>query len=442
MLCQSERPVSCSTYNHLCSLIPAGVNSPVRACAGLDQLPMVAESAEKDIIRDVDGNSYVDFCGSWGALIHGHSHPKILSAVIKRLEKGTSFGVTSEIEGVLASKVVELIDSIDKIRFVSSGTEATMSAVRLARGYTGRNYIIKFNGNYHGHADFFLVKAGSSVTGLPSSSSAGIPPELVKHVISLPYNDHEAILNIFNDSFFKDQIAAVIIEPVAGNMGVVPAKAAFLELLRQETSKAGALLIFDEVITGFRVGLKGAQGYYSIRPDLTCFGKIIGGGFPAAAFGGKQEIMDYLAPLGPVFQAGTLSGNPVAMEAGLQALLLLEKEGFYEELEEKARLLTDPIQEFISYHELPACIQRIGSMFTLFFGRRSVSNHEESQSLDLERFGRFFRFMFSQGIYIPPSQYESWFISSMHTEPHLEKTKDAILDFLQTDYKLNPVHRF
>lgn len=434
MICQTERPASQLTYGHLCSVIPAGVNSPVRAFSGLDQLPLVVESAEKDLLTDVDGNTYIDYCCSWGALIHGHAHPKILSAVIKRLEKGTTFGVTSAVEGQLASKVVQLVDSVEKIRFVSSGTEATMSAVRLARGYTGRNYIIKFNGNYHGHADFFLVKAGSSVTGLSASSSAGIPADLVKHVISLPYNDSASIQKIFCDPAYKNQIAAVIVEPIAGNMGVVPARASFLELLRKETADSGALLIFDEVITGFRVGLKGAQGIYSIKPDLTCFGKIIGGGFPAAAFGGRREVMDYLAPLGPVFQAGTLSGNPIAMEAGLQSLMLLEQPGFYEQLEEKTQILVTPIRDFITQNELPVCIQQVGSLFTLFFGRRSVTNHEEAQTLDISRFGRFFRYMFSQGIYIPPSQYESWFVSSMHSLEHLEKTRKAVLDFLEKDY--------
>ncbi|CCB86203.1 glutamate-1-semialdehyde 2,1-aminomutase [Parachlamydia acanthamoebae] len=429
---QAERPASQLTYSHLCSVIPAGVNSPIRACKGLDHLPLVVESAEKDLIQDVDGNKFIDYCGSWGALIHGHAHPKILAAVQKRLEKGTTFGVTSAIEGQLASKVVQWIDSVEKIRFVSSGTEATMSAVRLARGYTGRNYIIKFNGNYHGHADFFLVKAGSCVAELSASSSAGIPAEVVKHVISLPFNDGEAVKKVFAE--LGDQIAAVILEPVAGNIGVVPAQPEFMELLRQETLEAGALLIFDEVITGFRLGLRGAQGMYSIKPDLTCFGKIIGGGFPAAAFGGRKEIMDFLAPLGPVFQAGTLSGNPIAMEAGLQTLVLAEQPGFYEKLEAKTQVIVQPVQEFILQNELPACIQQVGSMFTLFFGRRRVMNQEEAQQLDLPRFARFFRFMFAQGIYVPPSQHEAWFVSNAHEQEHLETTRDAILAFLNTEF--------
>lgn len=431
---QSERPASQLTYHHLCSVIPAGVNSPVRACTGLDHLPLIVESAEKDLIMDVDGNAYIDFCGSWGALIHGHAHPKILSAVQKRLQKGSTFGVTSAIEGQLASKVIQLVDSVEKIRFVSSGTEATMSAVRLARGYTGRDYIVKFNGHYHGHADFFLVQAGSSVSGLsPTSSSAGIPAEIVKHIISIPFNDPESFIKVFRDPALKGRIAAVILEPVAGNLGVVPAEPGFLELVRQETSAADTLLIFDEVITGFRVGLKGAQGLYGIKPDLTCFGKIIGGGFPAAAFGGKKEIMDFLAPTGPVFQAGTLSGNPIAMEAGLQALMLLEQKDFYQTLAEKTQCIVNPIREFIAENDIPACIQQVGSMFTLFFGRRSIHNHAEAQTLDLPRFARFFRYMFSQGIYIPPSQHETWFVSGAHENEHLLKTRDVILAFLKND---------
>jgi len=439
MTCQleikNERPASQLTYRHLCSVIPAGVNSPVRACTGLDHLPLVVESAEKDLITDVDGNVFVDMCGSWGALIHGHAHPKILAAVHKRLEKGTTFGVTSAIEGQLASKVIQLVDSIEKIRFVSSGTEATMSAVRLARGFTGRDYIVKFNGHYHGHADFFLVQAGSSVSGLsPTSSSAGIPAEIVKHIISIPFNDPESFLKVFQDSAFKDRIAAVILEPIAGNIGVVPAQPGFLELVRKETSAAGTLLIFDEVITGFRVGLKGAQGLYGIKPDLTCFGKIIGGGFPAAAFGGRKEIMDHLAPTGPVFQAGTLSGNPIAMEAGLQALMLLEQKDFYKTLEEKTQMIVNPVREFIADHKIQACIHQFGSMFTLFFGRRTVQNHAEALTLDLPRFARFFRYMFSQGIYIPPSQHETWFVSNAHEDKHLQKTRDAILAFFKDEF--------
>lgn len=427
-----KRPLSESIYQDLCTLIPGGVNSPVRSCKEVEQLPMVVDRAFGDTLFDVDNISYIDYCGSWGALIHGHAHPIILKAIQKRAAMGTSFGVTSPIEGQLARKIIELVPSIEKIRFVSSGTEATMSAVRLARGFTGRDLIVKFSGNYHGHADFFLVQAGSGLMGLsPSSSSAGIPDEIVKHTLCLPYNDVQAIRNLFQDKLYHQRLAAVIVEPIAGNMGVVPATFEFLQALRQETSQAGTLLILDEVISGFRIGLEGAQGLFGIKPDLTCFGKIMGGGLPAAAFGGRAEIMNRLAPLGSVYQAGTLSGNPVAMEAGLQALTLLQQKGFYEELERKTLLISEPVIEALQKKKnLSACLQRVGSMFTLFFGRKSVANMDEARTLDLKTFGKFFRFMFENGVYIPPSQHEAWFISSVHEEHNLIKTRDLILEFI------------
>lgn len=335
----NSRLISEAIYKNLCEVIPGGVNSPVRSCLKMGQLPMVVDRAYEDQLIDADGHTYIDFCGSWGALIHGHAHPAILEAVKVRMDKGTSFGITTSIEGELAHEIVKLIDSIEKIRFVSSGTEATMSAVRLARGVTKREVIVKFSGNYHGHADHFLVQAGSGVLEVsPTASSAGVPEEMVKHTINLPYNDVESCRQLFNHPDYRHCIAAVILEPIAANMGVVPASHEFIRYLRSATEEMGALLIFDEVINGFRVGLRGAQEYYSIKPDLTCFGKIIGGGFPAAAFGGRREVMDQLAPLGSVYQAGTLSGNPVAMEAGLQSLKLLQRPGFYEELQAKTDL--------------------------------------------------------------------------------------------------------
>ncbi|NGX58858.1 MAG: hypothetical protein K940chlam3_01766, partial [Chlamydiae bacterium] len=358
-----------------------------------------------------DGNSYIDYCCSWGALIHGHAHPVILQAVQQRMTKGTSFGITTEIEERLARKIVELVHSIEKVRFVSSGTEATMSAVRLARGFTHRKIIVKFDGNYHGHADSFLIKAGSGVTELAESSSAGIPKELVKYTVSLPYNELDSTREFLLNPTYRDDIAAVILEPIAGNMGVVPGKPEFIQLLRETTEKIGALLIFDEVITGFRVALGGAQSLYQTKPDLTCLGKIIGGGFPAAAFGGRAEIMDYLAPNGPVYQAGTLSGNPVAMEAGLQAIMLLQEPGFYKELERKANIIT---------RDLPVPVKQVGSMF----------------SLSVEPFPPFFRFLYERGIYIPPSQYESWFVSSAHQDSHLEMMRDAILEWCSQSAQL------
>lgn len=419
-------------YQQMCQIIPGGVNSPVRSCKSMEQPPLVVDRAFRDIVIDADGNQYIDYCGSWGALIHGHAHPTIIEAVGKRLEKGTSFGITTALEGELAQEVVRLIDSIEKIRFVCSGTEATMTVARLARGFTQREIIVKFSGNYHGHADFFLVQAGSGVLELSSTaSSAGIPDDIVKHTVSLSYNDIEACRKVFANPHYRNRIAAVILEPITGNMGVIPAEPAFIEFLRNETEKIGALLIFDEVITGFRVHAQGAQKLYSVKPDLTCFGKIIGGGFPAAAFGGRKEIMDCLAPLGSVYQAGTLSGNPIAMEAGLQSLRLLQRPGFYLELQNKTDRLLNPIKAKIAKNGWNACVQQSGSMFTIFFGRQQVRNLQEAMEVDRPLFARFFRYLFDQGIYIPPSPHEAWFISDAHEENHLDRTKEAILAFME-----------
>lgn len=423
------RPISESIYNKLCEVIPGGVNSPVRSCKEMGQLPLVAERAHGDCIVDADGRSYIDYCGSWGALIHGHAHPEVIEAAATRMRMGTTFGVTTAIEEKLARKIVHLIPSIEKIRFVSSGTEATMSAVRLARGFTGRELIVKFDGNYHGHADFFLVKAGSGVSELNESSSRGIPAEMVQHTICLPFNDVEACRALFNSH--GSQIAAVILEPIAGNMGVVAGSKEFMQLLRTETTRVGALLIFDEVMTGFRVAKGGAQELYGIKPDLTCLAKIVGGGFPAAAFGGRKEIMDYLAPLGPVYQAGTLSGNPVAMAAGLKTLELLDEPGFYPYLAQKTQVITLPVQALLKERGIAACIQQSGSMFTLFFGRTEVTNMDEARSLDKGAFARFFRYMFDNGVYIPPLQVEAWFVSHVHTQEHLERTRDLILEYFE-----------
>lgn len=392
---------------------------------------MVVDRAAGDLLFDADGHSYIDYCGSWGPLIHGHAHPVIVNAVTKRLEKGTSFGITTQLEGEIAEEVVKLIDSIEKIRFVSSGTEAGMTAARLARGFTKRDVIVKFIGNYHGHADFFLVQAGSGVLEVsPTASSDGIPEDVVKHTVCLPYNDIEACATLFSNPQFQNNIAAVILEPIAANMGVVPADPAFIQFLRKETEKRGIVLIFDEVITGFRIGLQGAQKHYGVKADLTCFGKIIGGGLPAAAFGGRKEIMDCLAPLGSVYQAGTLSGNPLAMEAGLQGLKLLQAPGFYEELERKTSLLVDPIQKRIQQKNWNACIQRVGSMFTLFLGKKEVKNLEDALQVNDKLYAKMFRTLFEKGIYVAPSPNEAWFVSSAHTDEHLEQTAEAILEFL------------
>ncbi|MCC5831809.1 MAG: glutamate-1-semialdehyde 2,1-aminomutase [Chlamydiales bacterium] len=419
-----ERIKSKEIYRSSCRVVPGGVNSPVRAFPGLDQTPMVVESGYGETIVDVDGKSYIDFCCSWGALIHGHSHPRIVEEVQKRVAMGSSFGITTPLEAELAKVIVEFVPSVEKVRFVSSGTEATMSAVRLARGFTKRDLLIKFSGHYHGHADSFLVQAGSGAAHL--SSSAGVPQDFVKHTLCLPYNDFDAVDHAFRQH--GDRIAAVIIEPIAANMGVVTPKEGYLEQLRDKTRNVGALLIFDEVITGFRVALGGAQELYGIEPDLTCFGKIVGGGFPAAAFGGRAEIMDYLTPLGPVYQAGTLSGNPVAMEAGLQTLDLCAAPGFYQKLEESTKILTDPLREAIEDREM--CLHQVGSLFTLFFGKKNVENIDDVKGCNASAFKRYFRALFEKGIYLSPSQFEANFISSTHKRESLQKVAEAMIETL------------
>jgi len=419
---------SVKAYRDLCEVIPGGVNSPVRSAHEVGQNPLVAAHAQGDMIYDVDGRGFIDYCCSWGPLIHGHCHPEIVDAAIKRLRLGTTFGVTTPIEGQLARKIIQHMPWIDKLRFVSSGTEATMTAARLARGYTGRKYVVKFGGNYHGHADFFLVQAGSGVFGLnPSSTSAGIPEEIVKHTICLTYNDIEGVEKVLEER--GHEIAALILEPVSANMGVVEPIPGFLQMLRRKTEEQGVVFIIDEVITGFRLGLQGAQGRYGVYADLTCLGKIVGGGFPAAAFGGKRAIMDCLAPLGSVYQAGTLSGNPISMEAGLKTIEMLERPDFYQELQAKADIILKPVSKALEQYP-DICLQSVASLFTLFFGKKQVRSMIDGKQLDTKRYGEFFRYMFDAGIYIPPSQYEAWFISAAHTEEHLAYTRDKILTFL------------
>ena len=423
----TSRPQSVALFEEAKEHIPGGVNSPVRSFFSLGIPPVVVKEGRGSTITDCDDASYIDFCGSWGALIHGHAHPVIVEAATRQIRKGSTFGITTEIEGKIAGHICKTVPSLEKIRFVSSGTEATMSAIRLARGFTGRDAIIKFSGCYHGHADMLLVQAGSGVAEMNfTSTSQGVPQDAIKHTLVLPFNDIEKCRGVFQALGVK--IAAVIVEPIAANMGVVLPEPGFLECLRKETLKYGALLIFDEVISGFRVGLQGAQGLYGITPDLTCFGKIIGGGFPAAAFGGRRKIMDRLAPLGEVYQAGTLSGNPVAMEAGLAALTLLESPSFYPQLEEKTRLLTDPIKELIKKKDLNLSLQQVGSMFTLFFGARCVKNFIK---LDLIQFKKFILHLLEKGIYFSPAQYEANFISAAHTSEQLIYTRDVILDYLE-----------
>ncbi len=426
----ANRPASKLSFQKLSTVIPGGVNSPVRAFYDLEITPLVAHSGAGSLITDIDGNSYIDYCMSWGALIHGHSHPQIIEKTVERLRLGTSFGCTTDIEEQLASKITTLMPSCHKVRMVNSGTEATMTACRLARGYTKRSIIIKFAGCYHGHADYFLVQAGSSVAKLAESTSAGIPKEMLEATICLPFNDCEAFEKALSDPKVQENLACVLIEPIAANMGVVPASQKFLELIRRRTQECGALLILDEVITGFRVALGGAQSIYGIEPDLSCFGKVMGGGFPAAGFGGKAYIMDKLAPLGPVYQAGTLSGNPVAMQAGLEALKLCEQPGFYKELQAKTDVITKPVQEYIKQKALPFCIQQVGSCFTVFCGVNDVHNYAEAKAMDIRLFNKLFYHMFDNGVYMPPGPYEAWFVSMAHAQDDLHKTRDLLLEFL------------
>lgn len=421
-------------------MIPGGVNSPVRAFYDLDITPLVVESGQGSLITDVDGNSYIDYCMSWGALIHGHCHPQIVDAAISRLKKGSSFGATTEIEEKLARKITKLMPSCEKVRMVSSGTEATMSACRLARGYTKRSLVIKFAGCYHGHADHFLLQAGSGVTRLTESSSSGIPHEMLASTLCLSYNDCKAFNALLDDPKIQENLACVILEPIAANMGLVAGTSEFLQLLRQRTKACGALLIFDEVISGFRVALGGAQSLYDITPDLSCFGKVMGGGYPAAGFGGKACIMDSLAPLGGVYQAGTLSGNPVAMQAGLEALEMCEEKGFYEQLDKKARIITEPLQQLIQEKEMPFCLHAQGSLFTLFCGVREVLNHQDAKAQDGDLFKKLFYHMFDNGVYMPPGPYEAWFVSMAHSQVELEKTRDLLLDFVQHESPKNLCH--
>ncbi|MBX9923801.1 MAG: glutamate-1-semialdehyde 2,1-aminomutase [Rhabdochlamydiaceae bacterium] len=426
-----QRPQTQYIFEESCRLIPGGVNSPIRACHELKMLPLQIEKGSGEIIYDIDGNHWIDYCMSWGALPLGHAYPKVVEAVQKQMALGSSFGIPTPLEMQMAREIIALMPSIEKIRFVSSGTEAVMSAIRLSRAISGKPCLIKFNGCYHGHFDPLLIQAGSGVTELANSSSLGVTKETIAHTISLPYNDCESVKEAFR---LRSDIGVVIVEPMAANMGLIPGTRAFLETLREETKKAGALLIFDEVITGFRIGLHGAQGHFGIDPDLTCLGKIIGGGLPAAAFGGKSCFMDFLAPLGGVYQAGTLSGNPLAMQAGLATLKQLQTPSFYSDLQEKADLLLSPLQEWIDKKNAPICLHRQGSLFTLFFGVRQATSKEDLANLDAPLFRKFYEYLFSRGIYFPPSQWEACFLSSAHTEKSLTYTRDSILAFFEANF--------
>ena len=423
-----QRILSEKAYQEAVKYIPGGVNSPVRALRSVGAAPLFISKANGVTLTDVDGNELTDFCLSWGVFILGHNHKLVNETVKNAIDLGTSYGIPTLQETQLAKLLVESVPSLEKVRFVSSGTEAVMSAIRVARGFTKRNLIVKFDGCYHGHADHLLVSAGSGVAQLNASSSSGIPADFTKYTISLPFNDIELVKSVFEEH--GDDIAAVIIEPVAANMGVVLPQAGFLKYLRTITKKYGSLLIFDEVITGFRLALGGAQERFNITPDLSTFGKIIGGGFPAAAFGGRADIMAVLAPDGPVYQAGTLSGNPIAMAAGIQTLKLLQQPDFYKNLESKSQLFITELNEIIQGKSI--VLNHVGSMFTLFFSDHEIRNFEDVKNSDTERFAQFFRALLNENIYFSPSAYETSFISEAHTGQQLERTLKIIKKVLSS----------
>ena len=401
------------------TLIPGGVNSPVRACRSVGCDPLFVRKASGCMITDVDGNEFIDFVGSWGPMILGHAHPEVVEAIRRTAMDGTSFGAPSPLEVELAAMVCDAVPSIEKVRFVNSGTEATMSAIRLARGYTGRTVVVKFDGCYHGHADSFLVKAGSGIITLGIPGSPGVPEDIVKHTVSIPYNNEDILEQTLRDASLD--IACVIVEPVAGNMGVVVPERNFLLKLRDLTRELGIVLIFDEVITGFRLALGGAQERFGILPDLTCLGKIIGGGLPVGAYGGKQEIMALIAPDGPVYQAGTLSGNPLAMAAGLAMLSVVKRPGFYAELEEKSRWYGAEMEKIVAASPLPVVLNRIGSMMTCFFASDPVTDFVSALRADTAVYGRHYRQMLAGGVWLAPSQFEAAFLSAAHDREHMEK---------------------
>ncbi|HDV6005437.1 TPA: glutamate-1-semialdehyde 2,1-aminomutase [Staphylococcus pseudintermedius] len=403
-------------------LMPGGVNSPVRAFKSVDTPAIFMSRGEGSRIYDIDGNEYIDYVLSWGPLILGHRDSKVIEAIHDVVERGTSFGASTLEENRLAELVIERVPSIEKVRMVSSGTEATLDTLRLARGYTGKNKIIKFEGNYHGHSDSLLIKAGSGVATLGLPDSPGVPEGTAKNTITVPYNDLEAVKYAFEE--FGDDIAAVIVEPVSGNMGVVPPINNFLQGLRDITKENDALLIFDEVMTGFRVGYNCAQGYFNVIPDLTCLGKVIGGGLPVGAFGGRKEIMDHIAPSGDIYQAGTLSGNPLAMTSGYMTLSQLTPES-YDYFNELGDMLEEGLTEIFAKHQVPLTVNRAGSMIGFFLNEGPVTNFKEANQSDLELFGQLYRELAEQGIFLPPSQFEGMFLSTAHTKEDIEKTVHA-----------------
>jgi len=408
------------------TIIPGGVNSPVRAFNGVGGTPCFIKRAQGAYIYDADDKEYIDYVGSWGPMILGHNHPAILDAVIDTAKNGLSFGAPTELEITMAEKVRELVPSMECLRMVSSGTEATMSAIRLARGFTGRDKILKFEGCYHGHADSLLVKAGSGALTMGVPNSPGIPEDFAKHTLTVSYNNIEEVKEIF--AKYADEIACIIVEPVAGNMNCIPPVAGFLEGLREVCDQYSSVLIFDEVMTGFRVALGGAQAHYNIKPDLTTLGKVIGGGMPVGAFGGKQEIMDYIAPVGPVYQAGTLSGNPIAMAAGLASLTELAQGDKHQKLSAATEKLAMGFKAAAERNGISLSVNYVGAMFGFFFteDKNTITTYEQATQCDAEMFKRFFHLMLDEGVYLAPSAYETGFLSTAHTDDIVEKTLVAV----------------
>jgi glutamate-1-semialdehyde 2,1-aminomutase len=418
----NERNKSLNLFARALDLIPGGVNSPVRAFRAVGGTPLFIKSAQGPFITDVDGRRYIDYVGSWGPMILGHADPEIVAALQAVAANGTSFGAPNELEVELAEEIADAMPSIEMVRMVNSGTEATMSAIRLARGVTGRDKLIKFEGCYHGHADSLLVKAGSGVATLGLPDSPGVPASLAQHTLTVPFNDANAVAEVFKQ---HDDVAAIIVEPVVGNMGCVPPRAGFLQTLRELTTKNGALLICDEVMTGFRVARGGAQALYGITPDITCLGKIIGGGLPVGAYGGSRELMRNIAPTGPIYQAGTLSGNPLAMTAGLLTLRRLKDQNIYAELELRSAQLCDGLAKVAAGTGIKTTTNRVGSMWTSFFNDAPVTNWETANQSDRKLYGKFFHAMLNEGVYLAPSQFEAGFLSITHTKEVTEQTIEA-----------------
>lgn len=411
-------------FEHAQHHIPGGVNSPVRAFKAVGGSPLFIKQASGAYLYDADDKRYVDYVQSWGPMILGHAHPKVINAVTEKAKLGLSFGAPTAIETELANTLCSILPGMDMVRFVNSGTEATMSAIRLARGYTGRDIIIKFEGCYHGHSDSLLVKAGSGALTLGVPSSPGVPAALADHTVTLTYNDIEAVVKAFEE--LSDQIACVIIEPVAGNMSCIPPVPGFLETLRSQCDKHGSLLIIDEVMTGFRVGMQGAQGHYNVQADITTLGKVIGGGMPVGAFGGSQKIMEYIAPLGPVYQAGTLSGNPVAMAAGLTTLELIQQPDFYAPLFEHTEQLVNGLKDRAGAAGIPLTTNHVGTMFGVFFTEeKQITNYQQVMSCNNDHFNQFFHGMLKEGVYLAPASFEAGFMSAAHTREDIEYTLEA-----------------